>query len=220
LTWNLYFSTEPNNSPAPLIRANASETELTLKDAFTRVLSDGTFLPEGGLLGFGLRQEYPLNPEGGLGNLIECLKGGDAIIQSVCRQLSLQTSLRVIYKDERYGQFVMVNNLVNFKHCGEVYSLNEALGGKGGRRIHVTGPVFDQLDPYQRQGSEFDEEDPKVTWVTDLTEFTRAKAAYVAYGNEANLGYTYGNVCLIVNVGSPDNRTANTPEPVRKKPRY
>lgn len=219
LTWNLYFSTKPNNSPRRLIRADASETELTLKDAFTRVLSDSTFLPEGGLLGFGLRQEYPLNAEDGLGNLIECLKGGDAIIQSVCRQLSLQTSLRVIYRDERYEEFVMVDDLVDFKHYGEVYSLNEALGErKGGRRIHVTGPVLDQLT--QPQESEFDEEDPKVTWVTDLTDFTRAKAAYVAYGNEANLRYTYGNVCLIVNVGPPDDRTASIPEPIKKKPRY
>jgi len=222
LTWNLYFSAEPDNSSVSLIHANpSSETELALKDAFTRVLSYSNFLPKGGLLGFGLRQEYPLNPEDGLGNLIECLKGSDAIIQSVCRQLSLQTSLRVIYKDEKYGQFVMVNDLVDFKLCREVYSLDEALGAtKGGRRVHVTGPIVDQLKPYYQLEVEFDEEDPQVTWVTDLSEFTRAKAAYVAYGNQADLGYTYGNVSLMVNVGPPGDRMANIPEPIRKKPRY
>jgi hypothetical protein len=218
LTWNLYFSAEPDNSPIPLIHANTSEAELALKTAFTRVLCDSDFLEKGGHLGFGLRQEYPLNPEGGLGNLIECLKGSDAIIRSVCCQLSLQTSLRVIYKDERYEQFVMVNDFVDFKYFGEIYSLNEALEGrKGGRRILVTGPVADRLDQLQScDGTEEDE----VTWVTDLTEFARTKAAYVAYGNEANVGYTYGHVCLIVHVGPPGDRTAKVPEPIKKQSRY
>lgn len=125
LTWNLYFLPGLTILPS-LWFMPTPQAELALKTAFTRVLSDSDFLEKGGHLGFGLRQEYPLNPEGGLVNLIECLKGSDAIIRHVCCQLSLQTSLRVIYKDEGYEEFVVVNDFVDFKYFGEVYTLSEA----------------------------------------------------------------------------------------------
>src|ERR1700689_4922160 len=118
LTWNLYLqpAVEPPDyspsMPSPLVRPKTSESELALKAAFTRILSDSDFLPEGGLLGFGLCQEYPLNPDVGLGNLIDCLKGSDAIIQSVCCQFSLKTSLRLIYQreDEDTDDFAMIDH--------------------------------------------------------------------------------------------------------------
>ena len=91
--------------------------EQALKATFDHILSDSNFLLEGGNLGFGLHQEYLLNPNVGLGNLIDCLKGSDAIIQSVCHQLSLTSSLRIIHKmeqEEGHGEFVMINFYILF----------------------------------------------------------------------------------------------------------
>src|SRR5882762_3467454 len=63
------------------------------------------------------RHEYPLDPKAGLGTLMSCLKGNDAIIQRVCSQLSLQTMLRVVYADENRNTapyFVMVKDIVDY----------------------------------------------------------------------------------------------------------
>jgi hypothetical protein len=99
VTYNLYFSVEPASNSVPLIVV-PSTTETAFKTALSTLLSDKTFMTKGGFLGFGFRHEYPLDPKTGLGNLINCLKGNDAIIQRVCSQLSLQTMLRVIYGDD------------------------------------------------------------------------------------------------------------------------
>ena len=101
LTYNLYFSAESASIPVPPIVA-PSTTETTFKTALSTLLSNNTFMTRGGFLGFGLRHEYPLDPKAGLGNLINCLKGNDAIIQKVCSQLSLQTMLHVIYGGQHW----------------------------------------------------------------------------------------------------------------------
>ena len=96
--WNLYLQPAvelPEYSLSvldSLVHPKTSESELALKAAFTCCLSDILFLPKGGCLGFGPCQEYLLDPDVSLGNLIDCLKGSDAIIESVCCQLSLRTS--------------------------------------------------------------------------------------------------------------------------------
>jgi hypothetical protein len=117
LTYNLYFST---NNAAPVIPA-PSTTEIAFKTTISALLSDNTFMEEGGFLGFGLRHKYPLDPKAGLGSLINCLKGSDAIIQRVCSQLSLLTQLRVIYADnkaDRGPSFIMVDDIIDYSERG------------------------------------------------------------------------------------------------------
>lgn len=205
LTWNLYF--QPTVKPPDYfllpnlsVHPKTSESEQALKAAFNRVLSDSNFLPEGGRLGFGLRQEYPLNPDMGLGNLVDCLKGSDAIVQSVCRQHSLRTSLRIIYQQEEvtYDR-VMLDHFFNFPPEQKIESLD---------RIDEGGIPVSNIRPVTVEGYNY-YESPEVVWVTDLTEYTRAKTAYLAHGNEAFLGYVYCTVCLIVDVGPFGDRTAN-----------
>jgi hypothetical protein len=130
LTWNLYLQPAVEQSdyspsmPSLLVCPKTSESKLALKAAFACILSDSDFLPEGGLLGFGLCQEYPLNPEVGLGNLIDYLKGSDAIIQSVCHQLSLKSSLRLIYQREDDSEdnynFAMIDHFFTFPRWNPV----------------------------------------------------------------------------------------------------
>jgi hypothetical protein len=197
LTYNLYFSADAAyKSVAPIVVP--SESEAALQSALSAVLSDSTFMPKGGLLGFGLRHEYPLDPKAGLGTLINCLKGNDAIIQRVCNQLSLQTMLRVVYADENRNAapyFVMVKDIVDYsEQCDIHIGIGEVMTEfEGGVRVSITGSVADEV---RGSGHEvYDSNDHSggkhigVDWVTDLTKFTVAKTSYVAYGNEARIDF-------------------------------
>lgn len=200
LTYNLYFSAEPNNNTILPIHT-LSTTETTFKTALSTLLSDNTFMKEGGYLGFGLQHEYPLDPAVGLGNLINCLKGNDAIIQRVCSDLSLQTMLHVIYEDDGdYGpHFVMVKDVVDYSESGQ---FDMTIGGimkeyEGGKGVTVTGPIGDKAAreaeryKYRLHDADEDTDDERidVDWVTDLTKFTVAKTSYIAYGNEAQMDF-------------------------------
>ena len=61
LTYNLIFSTGPTNNSTPAI-PTLSTTEITFKRALSVLLSNKTFMEQGGFLGFGLQHECPLNP--------------------------------------------------------------------------------------------------------------------------------------------------------------
>lgn len=41
----------------------------------------------------------------------------------------------------------------------------------------------------------------RVKWVTSLTPFNKMRTEYIAHGNQADLAYMYGDICLIVEVG-------------------
>ena len=175
-------------------------------------------MAKGGFLGFGLRHEYPLNPKASLGDLINCLKGNDAIIQRVCSQLSLQTMLRVVYADETEDEapyFVMVKDIVDYSEdcdidtgIGEVSTQYE-----GGKRVSITGSIADEArrEGLEGYGSNHHAKDEyiDVDWVTDLTKFTVAKTSYITYGNEAHMDFVSLRPCkvaygLISSHQSPD----------------
>jgi hypothetical protein len=157
----------------------------------------------GGFLGFGLQHEYPLDPKAGLSNLLNCLKGSDAVIQRVCSLLSLQTMLRVIYGDEDGEEgpyFVLVKDVVDYSdRIGYVEtSIGQLMTQcEGGKLVAVTGPIADEATRhgYQEYDSDDDSEDQPegeridVDWVTDLTKLTVAKTPYITYGNEAHMGF-------------------------------
>ncbi|KIM76941.1 hypothetical protein PILCRDRAFT_77326, partial [Piloderma croceum F 1598] len=225
LTWNLYFQPAvdlPDYSLSmlnPLVHPKSSESELALKAALTRALSDSNFLPKGGHLGFGLCQEYPINPDLGLGNLDDYLKGSDAVIQNVCRQLALKTSLRIVYQRQpeegHEDDSAMIDHFFNFPRWEPIEVLGYEVKREGGRYIDEPKPVT--IEGYHYYASD----DFNLVWVTDLTEYTRAKTAYyMVYGNEPCLGYAYCTVCLIVHIGPFGNRTANIEQPMKAKNRY
>jgi hypothetical protein len=199
LTYNLSFFT---NTAAPVISA-PSTAEVAFRTTLSALLSDKTFMEEGGYLGFGLQHEYPLDPKAGLGDLINCLKGSDAIIQRVCSQLSLLTQLRVIYADNKKDKgpsFMMVNDVIDYSECGLIET---SIGWQmtvydGGERVAITGSVADKaaiiipevenLDYYTAGESEHNYV-VDVDWVTDLTGLTAVKTSYTAYGNAARTHY-------------------------------
>ena len=210
LTYNLYFSAESaSTSVSPIV--SPSTTEATFKMALSTLLSDDTFMTKGGFLGFGLRHEYPIDPQAGLGNLISCLKGNDAIIQKVCSQLSLQTMLRVIYGDDTGDEgpyFIMVKDIVDYSKNVQV---DMGIGSimteyEEGKRVAITGPIADEAAKSSYYGQDLDDqfedvsedEHVDIDWVTDLTKLTVATTSYVAYGNDAQMDFVSLPACKVV----------------------
>jgi hypothetical protein len=192
LTYNLYFSEESSNAVAPI--PVPSTTETAFNAMLSKLLSDPTFMDKGGFLGFGLRHEYPLDLKAGIGNLVNCLKGSDAIIQRVCNQLSLETTLRVVYEDyypDEYGRgFVIVEDIVDYSRDGQLDGTPiSVMEDERGKRIRVTGPLAKKMSKYTYEDPPDNGDHIDVDWVTDLTKFTVAETSAVTYGNSAQLDF-------------------------------
>ncbi|KAK0439401.1 hypothetical protein EV421DRAFT_1906058 [Armillaria borealis] len=171
LTYNLYFEKAPTFFALP----DAKHT--TLKDAFKRLMEDETFLPNGGCLGFGLRHQYPLGHDGSVQSLTGNLKGSDAAIYSACRELGLNVSLQVLYKEENGERQFLSDESPDFELEVE----------------DIDGAMEEHMDVVE------DEYGEGMVWVTDRQwNLNVVETGYVAYRNEASLAFIYGDVCLFV----------------------
>ena len=75
------------------------DDEIALRESLSILLQNADVLPCGGHLRFGLEFMYPVAAEGTkLENLINSLKGGDAMAKPVLEQLNLNPPLKVIYE--------------------------------------------------------------------------------------------------------------------------
>ncbi|XP_055334294.1 dentin sialophosphoprotein-like [Paramacrobiotus metropolitanus] len=100
-TYNLYFGESPVSPPEAMITNVVANREHTFKAGLEQLLADPTFLPKGGLVGFGLQHKYPVNAETDLRTVMECLKGSDALVSKVCQELSLPIKPKML--TEAYG---------------------------------------------------------------------------------------------------------------------
>jgi hypothetical protein len=216
LTYNLYFKfaqgqeqaedseVQPSNIDARInVNPTPPSNKAEFKSTLSRLLLDPEFLPHGGRLGFGLQHQYPVDSEtGSVDGLLNCLKGSDAVIRRVCQELSLEASLQVMYADdddydEKDDRLVMVPEVPDMEGFPSSeqrisYNLRDYFDGR-----------FVKSRGLMERGAEGTEE---IWWVTPMTALTRATTPFVIYGNEAQLAYMYGDICLIVDVGKAGNR--------------
>lgn len=190
LTYNLYTDI-PRAVPATVY-----DKKETLKAAFLSLLDDPSFLTQGGLIGFGLQYKYALKSGSEEGSIIKSsLKGNDAVISLICSELKLEASLHLVYCDWDHQMF-MLDDVPSMSDM-QVDDLSEELIQQGGYLIQWAGSEADHH-----------EEAKNIHWITPLTKLTRHASPYVAYGNEATLDYAYGDVCLVVRLGTPGNRSS------------
>jgi len=209
LTYNLYFDdTTPNPSYSWM-----KEDELALRTSLSTLLDHHNLLPDGGYLGFGLEFMYPV-ARGSIRGLINSLKGSDAMIKLVLEQLDLQPQVKIIYKDSKDVYYpdcwpggpmqpsvkrphIMLDDEDQFPDC-EIEEPFWVVLSRYGHSIVICGAdeVGEYPDGYRGEAIWA----KKVLWVTPQTTFSSLKSPYVRYGNEAMLGYTYGNVCLVAEV--------------------
>jgi hypothetical protein len=206
LTYNLYFKSSAQQSAAQIAPTPRSNED-RFKSALSLLLQDSEFLPDGGKLGFGLQHQYPVGApntvSGSMTELLNCLKGSDAIIRQVCQELSLQVSLNVMYYDEDSREVTMTAGVIDKRHDGgsEDGITEELRQYYNGKWVKPHG-MFTKSAP----DDGYSGTDEEVWWVTEMTELTRVKTPYIAYGNESTLDYIYGDICLIVSVGETKER--------------
>lgn len=215
LTYNLYYDDTTSVTSNDWIK----EDEAALRESLSSLLQNPDVLPRGGYLGFGLDFMYPTAAETKLKDLINSLKGSDAMIKRVLEQLSLNPKLTVIYKASEKGYetveedgrtkyrrtititHVMLDEMDRFPDWQIEEGIVDALLGVGGVAICDADEESTSSDDGNRRSRI---KAKKVLWITPLTSFSRVKTSYIAYGNQASLGYSYGNLCLVVKKAGPD----------------
>jgi hypothetical protein len=191
LTYNLHFDdgpapmTVPGSAP-PLQASN----ERSISAAFEALLENPEFLPDGGVLGFGLQHVYPIKDEAGsnLEHVYGLLKGSDAALYRAVHSLGFEPVLYLCY-DEDDGNAGLIDSVLDFESCGELWHPVRLLRYRGGITIQLDG---DNVTP--------------VNWVTPTSAYNCLSSTYLHYGNEASLGMAYGDLCLTVYIGKMGER--------------
>lgn len=219
ITYNLYRvkeDTAQGNTSVPLALSYPTN-EGSFRETLRELLEDPSFLPEGGNLMFALRHQYPLSKvpmsrargrgaRKALQEVATRLKATDALVFKVMRELSLDASLKIVYEDRGsiyYGlRYVMCDRAFELESVGEE---DEPLWRYLARAV---GGVL--LNPFKQNGrldEAFEDSGVRVHWVAPVPWSTNAvKTTYMAYGNQAEIAYTYWKISLFVRVGSFGNR--------------
>ncbi|XP_055334167.1 uncharacterized protein LOC129585491 [Paramacrobiotus metropolitanus] len=242
LTYNLYFGETP--APPEAMVNIAVNHELTFKTGLEQLLADPTFLPQGGLIGFGLQHKYPVNAQTKLCTLMERLKGSDALVKKVCEQLSLPVQPKMLTKgkdywggddddideempgdsdktcvedngkgdsekdaDKRHRNIlaVLTDHVVNLSKMGEVQSAGHELMGVKGSLV-LPYPSGRARQRWNAKKTEKVKYSVDIHWITELTAYNNVKTEFLAYGNDASLGYLYGTLCLVAKIGPVGKR--------------
>ncbi|KAI0317234.1 hypothetical protein OF83DRAFT_1083747 [Amylostereum chailletii] len=197
LTYNLYFgdvkkSGDEGNAAASVptdVPHSLVSKEATIRSHLETALADPTFLPNGGTLGFGLRHVYPFSKT--ISHVPQLLKGSDAVVRRVFSALGFEPAIYLLYRGRWLTTLYLMDEPLKFDCVDEDSSLIQEVHSQGGIVVR----------------DEYEKSDEKVTWVTtadkDLNRDTRA---YMAYGNEYELDYAYGDMCLVVRIGSSGER--------------
>ncbi|KAF9063493.1 hypothetical protein BDP27DRAFT_1299627 [Rhodocollybia butyracea] len=180
LTFNLYFEDSTPESDLPAI-PRVTDQSLTMKTAMTELLAEPRIV-DGSVntLCFGLSHSYPVKrdkePGYDVQELSRYLKGSDALLFRVCKDLKLAPSLEVFHRGEE--EFGYLGRDLLQPPYGEIESGLDELLEEGGMQ---------KLDPSE------------MLWVTKSSG-PGMKADYVAYGNEASLESVYGEICIVVHL--------------------
>ncbi|KAI9069832.1 hypothetical protein FKP32DRAFT_1616694, partial [Trametes sanguinea] len=207
LTYNLYFATDevrrPPQDRLTLLRplhGNAGH----IKDALLAYLSNPQVLPEGGMLGFGLRHAYPVPRVSGdpVAVVKKGLKGSDVALYCACEALGMKPRLRLFMeKPQRGYMFGSMKNLTDRtgdgsrdvyfkKYAGVVKVRDEKLSDDSESESDAGSP-----------GGWFPKKAPRVPvyWVTKRDSRNSTKQAYMCWGNEASIDHFYVRVALVAN---------------------
>jgi len=168
------------------------------------LLENPQFLPDGGILGFGLRHVYQVEGGQGLNHVYGLLKGSDATVYRAVRAVGFEPVLYLYFESKRLSQMYdndpveagLIDRVIQTEASVVVDSFIEELLEHGGFTIRLEGawgePVVHEA----------------LHWVMPVTVFNRQSSTYAVYGNNTSLGLAYGDVCLIVRLGKAGERLA------------
>ena len=192
MTYNVCYEKAPSIG---YVRTSIDELYLTLKTLFEEVLVHPDILPKGGYLGFGLEREYGLSPTSDLRRVESNLKGSDAIILSICRELSVDGSLRVLYQDAYDGEDILSTELHDFDDPSYETPMDDVEGVRVVRRSDSGHPA----NLYEGARD--------IKWVTgDLKHGYVTQQIVIRDYKRPSLEEVFGHVCLIVALGPYGDR--------------
>ena len=208
LTYNLYFDDGgpafANDAVSKHLTPPQLANEGAFYEAFTALLENSEFLAEGGTLAFGLRHVYPIKKN--LKHVYNVLKGSDAVVYRTVRALGFEPALYVYYEWETPPQGMLVDHVIEFDNVemeSEYDDLVDIALREGGILTYSPGLEKGEYESESRYKS------PELLeWVTPMTTFNRQEDAYPSYGNQPELTWVYGHICLIVRIGEVGDRLA------------
>ena len=204
VTYNLYLVDPPWKSGAPTVAR--AQSVPSFQATLQKLLESPEFLPEGGMLGFGLANHYPFDFKTELQEMESYLKGEDAHVYQICRELRLQPSLRAIYDDDRISwdreEFdgIMLDEIVqdirpDYEGGGRK-SYGSALVEMGGVPVNKGEDVDPESEEYS--APEF------ITWISPLNKLNELEGTITAYDRDGI--FSYINPCIIVCIAAAYDR--------------
>ncbi|KAK7681616.1 hypothetical protein QCA50_015349 [Cerrena zonata] len=201
MTYNLYY-----NKPSPTltyIPSNVDARYPRLKVAFEEMLGQPDFLPNGGYLGFGLQAQYGINEETDLKDVLKNLKGSDALLMTVCQDIPVNVSLRMLYKEDGgVGHTILTHEVYDPQGAffdSEDDALNEIASYSEGA-LRAT----DSVSPVKTdQGHTADIVIKCIIQDGNGYVFRRI----LMYGHKPGIVDYIGHACLIVAIGPYGDRT-------------
>ncbi|KAJ6563908.1 hypothetical protein B0H19DRAFT_1374522 [Mycena capillaripes] len=198
-----------------LITAPEHALERTVEETLRKLLADPMFLPEGGLLGFGLTHRYhlPIVPEwywmhdkrkklpSRLKPILSLLKGADARVRASAERVGLATHVKMYYPafgDWEYPD-VVADDVVNVEEMRT--SINNAeqdgSGSLDGFGVWVKRKKTKYVDP-----PPVGEASIAVQWIVKPTGLNCVKSPFIAYdyGEYITIAYLDGNAVLFVEI--------------------
>lgn len=203
ITYNLYLVNPiPDSGPSTVTPNSACALQTTLR----RLLKSAEFLPNGGILGFGLAHLYPVSGETTLDQITCFLKGEDAYVYRACQEVQLQPLLRMIYDDDMSGKGygILVDRIVTDpKYNYENGSYESVLVEMGGLAVNTTE---DASMDFCRRATDHHDDGEDITWVTPFNTRNKLRDIAQRYGNELTVEYMYSSPCMIVYIDPASDR--------------
>jgi len=186
--------------------------ERAFREEFKGLLENPEFLSDGGTLAFGLRHVYPISSRDDLEYTMGAPKGSDSVVYWTARALGFEPLFYVLYEWKppwmESTEGGLIGHPIDFsiyrqKHTSESDDLDIT------QIIRKQGGIIVSQDPDSYRDWEGAYDKPEtLEWVTPRTKFNEQKSAYFTYGNQPEVGFVYGNVCLIVRIGKAGERLA------------
>ena len=220
ITYNLYIlpsETAGTQEPStPIVQDNSGLTNL--KRTLEIMLQDKTFMPKGGILGFGLQYQYPVTYETKMSDLKNKLKGNDAHIWNACSDLGLEPKLWIAYGTRELGAKDRVRVLAEKYYkpdTGDLYEegfLTQLTHRRGYKTNIVNGVKARKVrdgnidcfwGDYQEKTTE---RTMQVIWITDFAPVSTLEGPIMVYGNQAQMEFVYCDPCLLATVKPASER--------------
>jgi hypothetical protein len=177
LTYNLYYDDAAKYFMSALPSVPQEDNERGMFcSRFNALLDNLDFLPDGGLLGFGMRHVYQVMDT--LEHVYSLLKGNDATMYESLRSLGFKPTL-YLYYGKRTDR------------------LTDRVPDFGSKMIEDLPEWFQNIGAIN---------EPVTWVTPKTTRNTVESVYLHHWGNEPEMGHAYGHLCLIVRIGRPGSR--------------